>query len=82
AEAETLLKAIVSSGEYELIASYEDVFSESVGNKNNMESLFEVQYLEGPEGLNGNFLYSFMPRPISSQELQPITGTSNTQGLD
>jgi hypothetical protein len=23
-----------------------------------------------------------MPRPISSQELQPITGTSNTQGLD
>ena len=82
AEAETLLKAIVSSGEYELIGNYEDVFSESVGNKNNMESLFEVQYLEGPEGLNSSFLYNFMPRPISSQELQPITGTSNTQGLD
>ncbi|AEL25140.1 RagB/SusD family nutrient uptake outer membrane protein [Cyclobacterium marinum] len=82
AEAETLLNAIVSSGEYELIGNYEDVFSESVGNKNNIESLFEVQYLEGPEGLNGNFLYSFMPRPISPQELQPITGTSNTQGLD
>ncbi|WP_163377630.1 RagB/SusD family nutrient uptake outer membrane protein [Cyclobacterium sp. SYSU L10401] len=82
AEAETLLKAIESSGEYELIENYEDVFSESVGNKNNAESLFEVQYLEGPEGLNSSFLYSFMPRPISPQELSPITGTSNAQPLD
>ncbi|MEX2511510.1 MAG: RagB/SusD family nutrient uptake outer membrane protein [Cyclobacteriaceae bacterium] len=82
AEAETLLKAIVNSGEYELIDNYEDVFSESVGNKNNAESLFEVQYLEGPEGLNSSFLYNFMPRPISPDELQPITGTSNPQPLD
>lgn len=82
AEAETLLRAIVSSGEYELVENYEDVFSESVGNKNNKESLFEVQYLEGPEGLNGNFLYSFMPRPMSLTELQPISGTSNPQPLD
>ncbi|MEX2569252.1 MAG: RagB/SusD family nutrient uptake outer membrane protein [Cyclobacteriaceae bacterium] len=81
-EAETLLKAIVSSGEYELIDNYEDVFSGSVGNKNNAESLFEVQYLEGPEGLESNFLYSFMPRPMSPDELQPITGTSNPQPLD
>ncbi|WP_154855110.1 RagB/SusD family nutrient uptake outer membrane protein [Cyclobacterium xiamenense] len=82
AEAETLLKAIISSGEYSLIDNYEDVFSESVGNKNNAESLFEIQFLEGPEGLNSSFLYSFMPRPISLQELQPITGTSNPQPLD
>ena len=26
-------------------------------------------------------MYSFMPRPISAAELQPITGTSNTQSL-
>lgn len=82
AEAETLLKAIVSSGEYELIANYEDVFSESIGNKNTKESLFEIQYLEGPQGLQSSFLYSFMPRPISLQELQPITGTANPQPLD
>lgn len=81
-EAETLLKAIITSGEYELIGNYEDVFSGSVSNKNNAESLFEVQYLEGPEGLNSNFLYAFMPRPISPDELQPITGTSNPQPLD
>lgn len=81
-EAETLLKAIVNSGGYELIANYEDVFSESVGNKNNAESLFEIQYLEGPEGLNSDFLYAFMPRPISLDELRPITGTSNPQPLD
>ncbi|MEX0884763.1 MAG: RagB/SusD family nutrient uptake outer membrane protein, partial [Cyclobacteriaceae bacterium] len=43
---------------------------------------FEVQYLEGPEGLESNFLYSFMPRPMSPDELQPITGTSNPQPLD
>jgi tetratricopeptide (TPR) repeat protein len=82
AEAETLLKAIVNSGEYELIPNYEDVFSESVGNKNTKESLFEIQYLEGPQGLQSSFLYNFMPRPISLQELQPITGTSNPQPLD
>ncbi|WP_209332679.1 RagB/SusD family nutrient uptake outer membrane protein [Lunatimonas salinarum] len=82
AEAETLLKGIVNSGEYSLIGNYEDVFSESVGNKNNAESLFEIQFLEGPEGLHSSFLYSFMPRPISLQELQPITGTSNPQPLD
>jgi hypothetical protein len=81
-EAETLLRAIVSSGEYELMENYEDIFSESTGNKNNSESIFETQFLEGPEGLNSSFLYSFMPRPMSLQELQPITGTSNPQPLD
>jgi tetratricopeptide (TPR) repeat protein len=80
--AEPLLAEIINSGQYELIPNYEDVFSESVGNKNTVESLFEVQFLEGPEGLNGNFLYLFMPRPMSPQELQPITGTSNPQPLD
>lgn len=81
-EAETLLKEIVSSGQYQLIPDYEDVFSESTGNKNNIESIFEVQFLEGPQGLNGNFVYQFMPRPILPAELGPITGTSNPQNLD
>ena len=81
AEAERLLKEVVESGEYELIPDYANVFSNNASNKNNIESVFEVQFLEGAEGYNGNFLYSFMPRPISGEELVTITGTSNPQPL-
>src|SRR5690554_143820 len=82
AEAETLLKEIVNSGQYQLMPNYADAFSESVGNKNTAESLFEVQYLEGSQGLNGNFMYLFMPRPMIEEELVQLTGTSNPQPLD
>jgi hypothetical protein len=61
---------------------YANVFSTSTGNKNNAESVFEVQFIEGSAGLNGTFLYSFMPRPMSPGELVTITGTSNPQPLD
>lgn len=82
AEAETLLKEIESSGQYQLMPNYANVFSESVGNKNTMESLFEVQFLEGAQGLNGTFMYLFMPRPLVEEELVTLTGTSNPQPLD
>ncbi len=82
AEAETLLREVVNSNEYMLIPDYADVFSTSTGNKNNAESVFEVQFQEGAAGLNGDFLYRFMPRPISPEELVTITGTSNPQPLD
>ena len=81
AEAEALLREVVNSGEYALIPEYADVFSNSTGNKNNIESVFEVQFMEGSAGLNGNFLYSFLPRPMSAAELVTITGTSNPQPL-
>lgn len=82
AEAESLLKEIVNSGQYQLMPNYADAFSESVGNKNTAESLFEVQFLEGSQGLNGNFMYLFMPRPMIEEELVQLTGTSNPQPLD
>lgn len=81
-EAETLLKEIENSGQYELMANYADAFSESVGNKNTKESLFEVQFLEGAQGLAGGFMYNFMPRPMVEEELVVLTGTSNPQPLD
>ncbi len=81
AGAESVLKTIVNSGEYSLMPDYDDAFSETAGNKNNAESLFEVQYLEGAAGLNGNFFYQFVPTPILAEELAPLTGTSNPQGL-
>ena len=82
AEAERLLKEVVSSNEYALIPNYAEVFSNSTGNKNNIESVFEVQFQEGSAGLNGSFLYNFMPRPMASEELVTITGTANPQPLD
>ncbi|QHT67483.1 RagB/SusD family nutrient uptake outer membrane protein [Rhodocytophaga rosea] len=82
AEAETLLKAVVNSNEYALIPNYADAFSGNAANKNNSESVFEVQFLEGAAGLNGNFIYQMLPRPISPTEIAPITGTSNPQPLD
>ncbi len=81
AQAEPLLREVINSGEYSLIANYADAFSTSTANKNNRESVFEVQFLEGSAGLNGNFLYSFMPRPMTSEELKPITNTANPQPL-
>jgi tetratricopeptide (TPR) repeat protein len=81
-EAEKLLREVVGSGEYALIPEYADVFSTSTGNKNNRESVFEVQFQEGAAGLNSNFLYQFLPRPMAATELVAITGTSNPQPLD
>ena len=79
AQAEPLLRDVITSGEYALIPSYADAFSTSTANKNNKESVFEVQFIEGSAGLNGSFLYNFLPRPMTSDELKPITGTSNPQ---
>jgi starch-binding outer membrane protein, SusD/RagB family len=81
ADAETQLRAIVSSNEYSLMPNYADAFSNSTSNKNTRESVFEVQYLEGSQGLNGNFLYSMLPFPMAANELVTITGTSNPQPL-
>ncbi len=81
AQAEPLLKDVVSSNEYALIPNYADAFSTSTSNKNNKESVFEVQFIEGSAGLNGNFIYNFMPRPMAPDELVKITGTSNPQPL-
>lgn len=81
ADASAVLEEIVESGEYDLMPSYDLAFSTSTGNKNNQESIFEVQYKEGPEGYSGNFVYRFMPRPITASELGAIMGTNNPQNL-
>jgi len=81
AEAETLLRDIVNSNEYSLMPDYNDVFSTSTTNKNNAESVFEVQFMEGSGGYSGNFLYNFLPQPMTATELQAITGVSNPQAL-
>ncbi|HEX8315505.1 MAG TPA: RagB/SusD family nutrient uptake outer membrane protein, partial [Flavisolibacter sp.] len=81
AEAEALLKDVVNGNEYSLMPDYANAFSGTNSNKNNAESVFEVQFLEGSAGYNGTIIYNFLPRPMTATELQPITGTSNPQGL-
>jgi len=77
--AEPLMKAVVANDGYMLMPDYDNAFSFSASNKNNKESVFEVQYLEGSAGYSGSFIYRFIPSPITIAELNPITGTSNTQ---
>jgi starch-binding outer membrane protein, SusD/RagB family len=81
AEAEKLLKEIVASNEYKLMPDFNDAFSTNTGNKNNAESIFEVQFQEGASGYNGAIMYNYLPRPMSPDELKPISGTSNPQPL-
>jgi starch-binding outer membrane protein, SusD/RagB family len=81
ADAEKVLKEIVTSNEYALMPDYAQAFSDNAANKNNKESVFEVQFLEGSAGYNGSFIYNFLPRPMSVDELKTITGTSNPQPL-
>lgn len=79
ASAETVLRDIVSKNEYSLMPDYNDAFSYTSANKNNAESIFEIQYMEGSAGYNGNQIYRFLPSPITAAEIAPIVGTSNPQ---
>lgn len=76
AKAESTLRQILPLG-YSLVANYADVFATT--NKNNGESLFEVQYL-GSDKVSewSNFIYIFAPRNSAGA----VTGfpTSRPQG--
>ncbi|UKM64277.1 RagB/SusD family nutrient uptake outer membrane protein [Flavobacteriaceae bacterium GSB9] len=80
-EARDVLKEVVDSEEYDLMPTYADAFNPN--NKNNQESVFEIQYKEGPEGYNSDFIYQFMPQPITADEVAEITGLPDgvAQGL-
>ncbi len=77
--AEPILKDVVTNDGYSLMPDYNDAFSATNTNKNNPESVFEIQYMEGSAGYNGNQIYRFIPSPITAAELRPLTGTSNAQ---
>lgn len=60
AKAQTTLTQVTSLG-YTLVANYNDVFATT--NKNNSESVFEVQYQGGNNlGEWSSFIYTFAPR--------------------
>jgi len=71
--AEPLLRSLTTMG-YELVSNYEDVFD--TANKNNRESIFEVQFMMGDQGQHSMFSYWFIPK---SRNVEIITGiVSNT----
>lgn len=79
AAAATVLKEVIDSGEYALLGDYASVFS--VNNKNNSESVFEVQFKEGTDGFASGFIYQMLPVPMTAPEVAAITGAANTQQL-
>lgn len=54
-----LLRAVISSGVYSLNADYADNFD--IHKENGSESIFEIQYIEGPNGLGSDFVDTFIP---------------------
>ncbi|MBX2922687.1 MAG: RagB/SusD family nutrient uptake outer membrane protein [Chitinophagaceae bacterium] len=54
---------------YELLEDYGDVFDPN--NKNHQESIFEVQFREGPDGQQSDFIYYMLPK---TEDTWPITG--------
>ncbi len=53
------LQALRKVTDYSLVPSYADIFDPN--NKNNSESIFEIQYLGSDPTLSSNFLYQFAP---------------------
>jgi hypothetical protein len=78
-QVEAQVKDVITGGGYALMPDYNEAFSFTSTNKNNAESVFEIQYMEGSAGFNANQAYRFIPSPITADELRPLTGTSNAQ---
>lgn len=77
--AETVLREVVNSGDYSLLPTYAAAFDPA--NKNSSESVFEVQYQVGSDGYASNFIYSFLPRPLSAATVGTLTGVTNPQAI-
>lgn len=80
ASAETVLKEVVNSGKYSLISEYAAVFNPA--NKNNSESVFEVQYKEGNDGFASNFINPFLPQPISAAEVTALFAANSVNPVN
>lgn len=54
-----LLRAVIASNAYSLNSNYADNFD--ITRKNGPESIFEIQYMEGSNGLGSDFVDTFIP---------------------
>lgn len=75
-KATPLLQSVTQMG-YSLLPKYGDVFDP--GNKNNQESIFEVQYKTGTDNQQSQFLYDFIPVTPHTQNILGVD-YNNTAG--
>lgn len=59
AEAEQILKTVISSGKYALVAEYADLFNPA--KKDTKETIFAIQYAENSAELANRFIFLFAP---------------------
>lgn len=59
AEAESILKSVIESGEYQLLPNYADVFDPT--NEDFQETIFAIQYSENNRELSNRFIFIFAP---------------------
>jgi len=78
AAAEVELKDITQMN-YALLPNYADVFSPT--NKNNSESIFEVQYKAGNDGQQSDFVWRFIPKTTNSEAILGLHGTNERGGI-
>lgn len=76
AAAAAKLKEVIDMGTYALLPSYADVFK--VSNKNNKESVFDVQYKSGGAGEGNSWPNSFAPQN-SGNSVIAFGGDGNNQ---
>ncbi len=74
--AETALNNVTG---YSLVTDYADIFDPS--NKNNSESIFEIQYSESSADYSSFFVYNMFPYPSTSDMIAAWTGVSNPSSL-
>jgi len=64
---------------YRLLDDYASVFDPA--NKNNQESIFEVQYKAGNEGQQSDFIWRFIPKTTNSEVILGLAGNNSGGGL-
>lgn len=77
ASAEKELRELLTLG-YKLLPDYASVYS--TANKNSVESIFEVQFQQGNQGQNSNFIYSFLPLSADVSRITGITSQNYSAG--
>jgi len=63
---------------YSLLPDYGSIFDTK--NKNNAESIFEVQYQQGNQGQQSGWTYQFIPGLLDTKVITGITGNNQTSG--
>jgi len=74
--AEAALKNIKG---YSLVPNYANIFSTT--NKNNSESIFEIQYSSSAATYASTFVYNHFPYPATAAQVAAWTGVSNPASL-